>query len=583
MTKSKFSRILFLPIMLCILLAFVACGSIEAPSIGGNKGGRLPSVVASSVSITNDGTSFWVSWDSVSGATTYVVKSGSASLTTSETIVDLTTASDFSLPEVGEKITITIIAKGDGFTDSSPTSITYEEGKQVRSPEIISFSDGIITWNSDSNAKKYIIKVNGTETETTSNTFSVAALSGSVRIDIWATDGSSFATLSVMYNSETNKLSLLPVTDYTLSGEILRWSAVGGAIGYKVVDLNFNSYVVTTTHYIMDIRNIVYGVYPVTAAGSIVSGAEVAPVDIKYLNGKGTESDPYIIKTPFDLRTIDYYELRSAESNSTAKNYYKIANNIDYNTVSALEGESNVYTLQKPFFGVLDGGGYTLSNMAVYYSNGFWSLFEFIASGGTVMNIKFASAEITSEQDGSYPVNAAVAMLAYRNYGIVMGVSLESSKLISKGGGVAGLVGHNFGTVSGCTVTGCELKQNANSSSSAAHEMAGVVLENYGTVSNNNVYRLTISGSGSNISSAAGVVSINRSGGKVTDNSFDGVTITNLKAGKEAGGIVAYCATGGTVTKGSGTLGTLKVGTATISVENGTSTAPRGTLCGKKG
>ena len=115
--------------------------------------------------------------------------------------------------------------------------------------------------------------------------------------------------------------------------------------------------------------------------------------------------------------------------------------------------------------------------------------------------------------------------------------------------------------------------------------MAGVVLENLagGNVNGNTVNNLTISGTGSNIGSSAGVVSINRASGTVTGNSFDNVTINNLATGKEAGGVVAYCATGGNVTQGSGTLGSLKVGTANVTTNNGTASSPRGKLYGKKG
>lgn len=590
MMKTKLRGIFFLPIMLCMLLAFaVACGNIDVPNGQGGGAGKLSSVSSSSVTFNKEGDSFWVSWAEVDGAQSYEVKCGSASVTTQTPLVDLATVSGFSMPTSGNKITVTIIAKGDGYKNSSPTSVTYEEGKQLSSPEILSFTNGIITWRANSNAKKYTVKVDGaTAAETTSNTFDVTALIGNVKLEIIASNGSSSATLTVMYNSVSGKLSMLPITEYTVSGDILRWNTVGGASGYKVVDLDFNSYVVTTTHYIMSSRNLVYGVYPVMAATSVVESAEIVPVDIRYLDGKGTVDDPYIIKTPFDLRAIDYYEFKSTEANATAKNNYKIANDIDYNTVSALEDESNIYTLRKPFFGVLDGDNHTLSNMEVHYNYGFWALFEHIAVGGVVKNIKFDNAQMyNSVQDTEHPVNPATAMVAYRNYGEVSAITLSNSQFNITAGSAAGLVIHNYGSVINCTVKSCDLKENAtNTIGSAAYEMAGVVLENLsgGTVSGCTVSNLNIySAGGTNIGSSAGVVSINRVSATVTNNSYDNVTIRNLKNGKEAGGIVAYCATGGTVTKGSGTLGTLTVGTSQVSAEMGTSAVPQGKLYGKRG
>lgn len=583
--------------MLCVLLAFaVACGNIEAPNgpntPNGPTGGgdKLAAVSSTSVTFSKEGESLWVSWQAVTGAQSYEVKCGSASVTTQTPIVDLATMSGFSMPTSGGKITVTIIAKGDGYKNSSPTSATYEEGKQVRSPEITSFTDGIIKWKKFSTVKKTTIMVNGTTVaETASNTFDVNTIgsnfSGYVKLEIIASNDSSSAALALKYNTTTGKLYAMPITDYIVNGEVIKWSAVNGATGYKVVDLDFNSYVVTTTHYIMTIRNLVYGVYPVMPASSGIESAEIDSVDIKYLDGSGTVADPYIIKTPFDVRAIDYYELKSSEAGNATKNNYKIANDIDYNTVSALEADSNMFTLRKPFFGVLDGNNKTLSNISVNYNNGFWSMFEFIAKGGIVRNVKFSSAEINnSVQDNTHPINAAIAVVAYRSYGTVSGVTLSGCRLTAKGGGVAGLVNHNYGIVESCTVTGCNLKQNSTGSmGTAAYEMAGVVLENYGTVSDNTVNKLTISGASLNAGSSAGVVAINRAGGTVGNNSFNDVTISNVKAGKEAGGLVAYCATGGNVNIGTGTLGTLTVNSSPVTVAIGTAAKPYGKQYGKKG
>ncbi|MDE6618198.1 MAG: hypothetical protein K2K13_04150 [Clostridiales bacterium] len=595
MLKHTKRGIFILLVMLCITFAFaIGCGSIEMPGGPNEPGGgdRLPAVSSSSISIHKEGDSFWVSWTAVEGAQSYEVKCGSASVTTQITLVDLSTVGGFTMPEAGDKITVTITAKGDGYKNSSPTSITYEEGKQVSSPEILSFADGIITWKEDSNAKTYTVKVDGVEAaQGTSTTFNVASLSGNAKIEITASNGQSSSTIAVMYNSASRKLSVMPITDYTINGDIIRWSPIGGVVGYKVVDLDFNSYIVTTSHYIMSVRNLVYGVYPVMPVTSVVESAEITPVDIKYLDGSGTEADPYLIKTPFDLRAIDYYELKSSEIKSNAKNYYKIANDLNYSTVSALEAESNLFTLRKPFMGVLNGDGHTLSKITVNTDNGFWALFEFIAVGGMVTNIKFDEVEITNGiQKLEFPINPATAMVAYQNYGTVSSVALSNSKFTVKAGSAAGLVIHNYGTVENCMVVNCDLQEDATSAmGSAAYEMAGVVLENCkgGLVSGNTVSVLNIYGVGNkasgNIGSSAGIVAINRADGKVNNNSFDLVNIRSIKTGKEAGGVVAYCAKGSDVTAGSASLGTLTVDASQIGATTGTQAQPYGKLYGKQG
>lgn len=622
MLKNRKRGILILLVMLCITLAcFVGCGSIEVPDESGVPGivtlpddpnnpnnpnnpndpnnpnnpnntdtEKLDAVDKSSVTCTKEDSSFWVSWEGVTNAQSYLVKCGSASLKTTTTRVDLTTASEFTMPSSGTIITVTIIAKGDGYIDSSPVTITYEEGKKVSSPEIISFENGIITWKREPEVQSYTVKIDGkTAAESTSATYDTATLDKDAQIDIIAANANSSATTSVMYKAASGKLSVMPITDYTLDGDILKWEAVDGVKGYKVVDLDFNSYVVTTTHYIMSIRNVIYGVYPVMPADSVVESAEVEQTDIKYLEGSGTTSDPYLIKTPFDLRTVDYYELKEAENGNKKKNNYKIVNDINYNAVSALESDSNMFTLRKPFFGVLDGDGKTLSNIRVNYKNGFWAMFEYIAKNGTVKNIKFDRVEINNGvRDNTHPINPATAMVAYRNYGTVSGVTLSDATFNVTAGNAAGIVIHNYGTVSGCNINKCNLMEKSTSSmGAAAYEMAGVVLENLkgGTVSGNNVTTLTISGASSsnrNVGSSAGIVAINRAGATVKDNSFNGVTIKNIKSLKEAGGVVGYCAAGGTVTKGTGDLGTLIVDSSTVSAEMGSSSAPHGKLCGKK-
>ncbi|MDE5592921.1 MAG: hypothetical protein K2I75_03205 [Clostridiales bacterium] len=617
MLKHTKRGIFILLVMLCITFAFaIGCGSIEMP--GGIGGGdnpitpkppgptgdkpQLSSVVTSSVTFEETARTLIVEWDAVPYATSYTLRitkgtSTSAFMTTVEDpTVDLRQITGFTLPDNGS-ITIKFTAKANDYIDSDISEITYElEGTLLLSPEITSFDNDVIAWKKVSGASSYTVKVNGVASETQTNSYNVSSLTGNSTIEISAKIGSKTGSVTkVMYDATAKKLSVMPIIDFTLDGDILRWGEVGGAVGYKVVDLDFNSYTVTTPYYIMSTRNVVYGVYPVMDAKSVVASAEVVPVDIKYLDGKGTQAEPYLIKTPFELRTVDYYELKYAEAVDAAptgttvpKNYYKIANDLNYSTVSVLESESNTFTLRKPFMGVLNGDGHTLSNISVTHDNGFWALFEFIATGATVNNIKFDGVEIINDmQKEDFPINPATAMVAYRNYGVVTAVTLSNARFTVTGGGAAGLVIHNYGKVIGCTVSGCELKEAPTTLvGSAMYEMGGVVLENCsgGEVSGNVVNGLTITGTANkegknNVGSAAGVVSINRTKATVKDNTYNNVTINNNVV-KEAGGVVAYCANGGTVTKGSGTLGTLTVNNTPVNSENGV--GGKGKLYGKK-
>ncbi len=589
--KNRFlSAVLFVILLLMTLFA-VGCEAIpvrKPNNVEQPDENRLAAVSAESIRfLVTDDTSFVVSWNGVPNATSYEVSCGNSKTTVTATNVDLRNTAGFTLPTSG-KITIKIIAKGEGYKDSAPTSKTYdaEEVTQLRSPEIISFNNGVIEWNKESGVVAFVLKVNGTLVSDDYNqtTYDTSSLNSSARIEIAARGGNGVsATTAVNYDYSTKKLRMLPVADYTLDGDILKWGAVGGAIGYKVVDLDFNAYNVTVAHYIMTVRNVIYGVYPIMPDDAVVQSAAVEAVDIPYLSGSGTASDPYLIKTPFDLRTIDYYELRSAEEGG-GKKYYKIDADINYQTVAALDGDSNVFTLRKPFFGVLDGNGKKLSDFNVDYYNGFWALFEHVANGGEIKNIKFVGPVINNGvQDNEHPINPAIATVAYRNYGVISNITVTNAKYTAKAGAIAGIVIHNYGTVSACALTGCTYTESSTSGiGSAAYEMGGVVLENNngGTVTGCSVKTLTVKGAGANIGTTGGIVSVNRKGGAVSGNSFDGVTVSNLQSGKELGGIVGY--TAGAIGS-QGSLGTLTRGSVAVSGNTGTASAPYGKLYGKLG
>ena len=601
MGKMRRIGILACIAMLCVVMAaLVACGKevLKNPTHGEEppEEGQLASVVASSVKLTNVSTKFTVSWSAVPHAESYEITSGSASTTTSTTSVSLRTASGFVIPDTG-KMTITLTAKAAGYKDSKPTTVTLTyntEVTQLLNPEIISFNNGVIEWRKDNGVSAFILRVNNVPISDSSdnlyhgNTYDTSALKADARFDIVAISSDqkvmdSEAT-SFMYSYTKKALTILPVQDYTVNDGVLSWSAVEGATGYRVVDLDFNVTHVTDCYYDMSGRNVVYGVYPDIVASGILGSAEVTPVEINYLKGNGTSSSPYLIASPFDLRTIDYYEAYRTETKKAQANYYRIEKDLDYNAVSALDNDSNIFTLRKPFFGVLDGNGKKLSNIRVNYDGGYWALFDFIATGATVKNMTFVNPEIKNGlQSNSHPLNATISMIAYFNYGTVTAVTLTNASFTATAGEIGGIVARNYGTVSSCTVSGTLAEGSTANTGSASYEIAGVVLENLsgGVVDGNTVKTLTIRGTGTNIRSAAGVVSINRSGGVVKNNSFESVAITGMVASSEYGGVVAYSSSGGTVTKGTGTLGTFTCGGSPVSAENGTSaTYRRGKLVG---
>ncbi len=592
MKRSKIGIIVAI-VMLCLAsVGLSACAKEPRRFTTGDppEHDRLPSVTALKAIGTADGVI--ASWNAVGGATEYVVTCCGGTAVTAQTTVNLSKCTEFVLPDDGE-ITITVAARAEGYIDSLPTSIKYVmEVKQLRSPEIIAFNNGVIEWKADSGVSTFILKINNEFVSDASdyyyhtNKYDTKNLTVDSRIDIVAVAGSGerdSAPTSFMYSAAKKRLTVLPVSEYEIADETLKWGAIGGAVAYRVVDLDFNVTTVEDTYFDMSRKNLVYGVYPVMNDDALMGSAEITPTSIGYLSGGGTAQDPYLIKTPFDLRAIDYYELRRSETNGVRR-YYRIENDMDYNAVNALESDSNIYTLRKPFNGTLDGNGKKLSNIRVNYDGGFWALFEFLERGAVVTNVTFDGAEIYNRvQDDEHPLNASIATVAYMNYGTVSGVTVVGAQYTAMGGEVCGIVAHNYGTVSGCSVSGTFAQAGTSALGVAGYEMAGVVLENLngGTVEDNTVGSLTLRGTGGNIRSAAGVVSINREGGIVRNNSYTSVVITGMAAsGSEYGGVTAYCA--GTTTKGTGKLGTFTVGGVAVTVEMGGADG-RGKLVGKRG
>ena len=86
-------------------------------------------------------------------------------------------------------------------------------------------------------------------------------------------------------------------------------------------------------------------------------------IEITTLEGKGTQEDPYLIKTPEELQM---------QNVSTA--YYKLANDID---ASQIEN----YT-PGIFYGTFDGDNHTISNLTIKSSSKYTGLFK--ENGGTI-------------------------------------------------------------------------------------------------------------------------------------------------------------------------------------------------------
>ncbi len=598
MKKRIFKTIIVAAVLCLSICGLAACAKASIPGSGGSA--ALSAVDPETITVTERTYGIVISWDDVERANSYELTCNEYKMTTKVSGVNITSQEGFVRPADGV-FNFTIVAKSKNYGDSAPTNYTYTvKGVKLNSPEIKSFDGGVLEWAEVAGASAYKVKVNG---EVVSDNYRELTLdtktyaSGkSILVEIKAIgDGSKYYLesdfASVGVNAARTKLVLFPVSDLTVENGVLSWPAVSNAKAYRIVDIDLtvaDTIVNTgepTLQYDMTKKKLVLGVYPVSSS-ELISDADLnETVDIAYLNGKGTLNEPYEINTPFDLRAIDYYEfkyaeaVKAAEKAGTAKpkpNQYMIMNDIDFNSVAALDADSNIFTLTRPFYGVLDGGNKKLSNIRVMYDGGYWALFDYIVKGGTVKNIVFDSPEINNElQDKIRPINASISTVANTNYGTISGITVTDAKYTASGGEVSGICAHNYGTVDKCVVSGEFKQEDTELYSQACYEMAGVVLENYGVVSGNTVSSLTIRGTESsypiyggkegkeivdyghynNVRTVGGIVSVNRASGEVTGNKYGAINLIRMLndygqtkddqgnykgGGYEFGGIVGY-------------------------------------------
>ncbi len=621
--KKRLWKIVVAAALFCFALFGVAACSKPLPSDSPGGGNRYDSIDPETIKIDEQVNSFIISWEGVEGGERYTLKCGTSEITVNyETQINLRSYRDFVYPTDGV-FNFELITGGDEKNDSVPTEFSYTtEGPQLPNPNIISFEEGILTWEFNFRSLGCSLKVNGTPVSdgadglyhaSTLDTKAADYSGKSLKIDLTAVGDNLYFTNSsvtaVVVNAAHTKLVMQPVTSYSLKDGVLSWNPVGGASGYRILDINNNVITVPAESvdkdgmmsYDLNERVLVAGVYPISSS-SLIGDAELTEkVSVQYLNGSGTAADPYVIRTPFELRAIDYYETEyvraKAIDQNTPVNHYRIDADIDFSTVAAGDEESNIYTLSKPFYGVLDGNSKTLSNLRVRYDGGYWALFDMLVKGSEVKNIKFDNVDIVNKvQVPDRPIDASIATVAQFNYGKISGITLSDATYTSAGGAVCGICSHNYGTVENCTLEGENVftQANYNMEGQACYEMAGVVLENCsgGKVTGNNVVKLKISGTNlgsyNNVRLVGGIVGINRSNGTVTSNRYTTIEAVNTLVSSdtgEYGGIVGYNgATSGSVS-GSQT-GTFKVNGASVTANTGTTgttTSRRGKIIGLQG
>lgn len=186
-------------------------------------------------------------------------------------------------------------------------------------------------------------------------------------------------------------------------------------------------------------------------------------------SGSGTESDPFIVKTPSQLA---YLSKTVAEGNDYLGSFIKLESDLILNTVNeSTWPESPVEWLpignpNTHFQGSFDGNGHRISGMFIDSAGDCLGLFGVIGDKGTVSSVCIALSLTTG--------NAKVGSIAGENNGMIINChNIDQS--VRGNSEIGGITGKNNGTVANCS-NRCWVGRNNNS--------GGIAGINCGTVEN---------------------------------------------------------------------------------------------------
>lgn len=246
---------------------------------------------------------------------------------------------------------------------------------------------------------------------------------------------------------------------------------------------------------------------------------------------KGTETNPYMIKTAADLDAI------RTQLDSNVVVYFKLANDID---LSSIENWVPVQTQNARFPIDFDGQGYTIKNMNCKDAPTYASLFGLVT--GNIRNVKFDNCSVEISNNS----HAAIVAGWIGNNGHTIGdqyaenITATNCKVKSTGTGNSGGLFANAGWT---TIKNCSFQGTIEANTGRA---GGIIGQGYGSA-NTSIEKCSFDGT---ITSAgryvAGIIAQSSPSGtdyigNVKDCTVKGTLTTTVDL---AGGIVAWTASG---------------------------------------
>lgn len=538
--KKKILLITILLLILALSIALVSCNSNKG-EIGGGlwqgkpNGGTVtppnpptpptPVELVVPTGLKVDGTGL-LRWDAVSGASSYdievnsVVKEGRK--LNSFSLVDME-----NRPADG-KFTVRVRAVRDTEQTAWSEAISYTHQGTAMVHPVLSLSNGKVVWGASSQAKNVSVTVNGKESLVDGKTseYDLSTLNADATITVkFVGDGVyvlDSKAVTVNYKQSTSKIYLPAPTNVKMEGSTLIFDEVLGANAYYLQDVNNTVTVIKTNS---SDRTNKFLIKAIWASNTDIDIEDSELSEVVYFDsskGLGTESSPFIISTPEEMRFVEYYE------SINQSKYYKLANDIVLEEYSPKDDEdiSNFYNLGS-LSGVIDGAGHSIVNLVVYYKDGYSSIFDTIAQSGVIKNLVIENAKwrtwTNRTNDGVFHEKGGeCSILAYTNRGTIDNVVVKTSSVTAVKDGASGLVAINKGIIKNCVIENTTKIYGAN-------EAGGIAIFNSGTITRC-INKAEVSGN----TTIGGIVG--RNNGVVTECGNEGI----VTATTYGGGIVGY-------------------------------------------
>lgn len=186
----------------------------------------------------------------------------------------------------------------------------------------------------------------------------------------------------------------------------------------------------------------------------IAANAQSGSANAAYAEGAGTEEDPFVLGSAYDLLLI------ADDVAAGVSAYYLLATDID---LSGMQWEP-IGSPTNPFTGHLDGAGHTIANLAINTSGDYAALIAF-ARNATIENIEFVGATVNGVSKS--------AVVAGQTDASTIGDIVLTGCIVSGSSSTAGLVG----VASNTTIEGCSCNAWVKSSGTLTGGVCSLMVE----------------------------------------------------------------------------------------------------------